>query len=222
MNLNWQKISMLPIFLALPLFLCAQTIEDIPNEDVKVWIGIFVKKKITKNLSLCTKISYHTNSLLYRARFSDFGLRYNLKNNFKIGGFYRFVRFFEVEQQRLYFELSHKKGTLGNRLILKSRLRWERKYNTTNEYIEKHIRPRIQIEYNDPVWCFQPYISSETFLCYSPAFLVNRYRAEVGVNYGITHSSDLRLFIRHQTETNIEEYESASQTTFNLGYRFNL
>ncbi len=223
MKLYWHKISILPIFLVLPLFLCAQAMEDLPNENVKVWTGIFVNKKITKDLSLCAKISYHTNSLLYSARFSDLGLKYNLKYNFKIAGFYRFVRFFEIEQQRLYFELSHKKSVLNNRLIFKSRVRWERKYNTTDDYLEMHIRPKILIEYVNPVLGslgFRPYCSSETFFCYRPDFVINRYRADIGVNYGITNASDLRLFIRHQKERHVEKNEIARQTTFNLGYRF--
>jgi len=192
--------------------------EDLLDDDIKVWTGMHVNKKVNSNLILSAKISYNTTSYLYSARFSDLGFKYSLPHNFRLAAFYRFVHFFEVEQMRIYTELEHRHQFKTSGFRLKSRLRWQHKRNTDYNLIEKHIRPMVSLSYQQPQWLLTPYVSSEFFLCYEPEVLINRFRITTGLRY-----SSIRFFYRYQKELNVtSKTEIDRQHTFNVSYRFNL
>lgn len=220
MKFHWRYILLMSFSLLLSTQVRAQY-ENSLDDDVKVWTGMHVNKEIGDNFTFSTKISYHTTSLLYSARFSDIGFKYRLPHNFRLAAFYRFVRFFEAEQMRFYTELEHRYHIKHTGIQLRSRIRWQNKRNTYDDYLEQHVRPLVGISYKRPKWILTPYASSELFFCYKPAILINRYRFTSGLRYDLNDMSGIRFFYRYQKELNTySENDVTNHHTFNLSYRF--
>ena len=225
MALLWRKIQ---IIIFLTVFLTFQVlgqlkIEEIsaPMSDVKIWTGLFMSKSVTKNLDLTVKTSYYTRCNLYTPRFSDVGLKYNFYKNMKIGGFYRFSKYFKTDERRMYLEITDKLPILasGKGIIIQPRLRWQQKTNPEDNSKKHHIRPRIVVKSKLIDIPIQPFISAEAFFC-SSNLIIDKYRITSGFDYSINKNYSLRLFFRHQKELLTAKDETMKHNTFNLSYRF--
>ena len=191
------------------------------SSDVKVWTGIVMSNAVTKRLSIGIKTSYFTRLPFYSPRFSDVGLQYNFYKRMKVGGFYRFTKYFETNQRRVYLQVTDKIPlvALGHGLMIQPRLRWQQKVDRETGILQQHIRPRIRIKSKFENIPIQPFISAEAFFCYAPDAW-DKYRMTAGFDYSFNDNYTLRFFFRHQKELLAAAHETDKHNTFNLSYRF--
>ena len=225
MTLFWKKIQLLLIVTVFWTFqvLGQLKLEEVSasQSDVKIWTGIFMSQSISNNLDFTVKMSYHTRSNLYSPRFTDVGLKYNFYKKMKIGAFYRFSKYFNTDDRRMYLEITDKLPILtsGKGIIIHPRLRWQQKRDPENYSKEQHIRTRIIIKSKLLDIPIQPFISAEAFFCYEST-IIDKYRITSGFDYSLNENYTLRFFFRHQKELLATKDNTNKHNTFNLSYRF--
>jgi len=152
-----KKASIIILSLILSNTLFSQQINV--TRDSGFWGGINIEKKICKDfeINLEQQLRYYSNATKFDDYIIDFGSKYRMNENFKLGANFRYTynakRWKETENNYRYnFDL-HYKGNITKKLKLYYRLRYQQEYvnlfselQSTNIHYSA-IRNKIKVQY---------------------------------------------------------------------------
>jgi hypothetical protein len=194
------------LFMLLPLFSGAQI------DDVGLWLGASVEKKITRNAEvlLGEQLRFNHDITTVDVLLTDAGIEYNVLKDLKVGFHYRFIQ----SNQDNYYSKRH-------------RFYVNLAYKYKISFLTLTLRERIQEQYNDiyssengkiPIWIlrskltakfdldkkYTPYISGEMYYILDNAkeedHYISRFRYEAGISYEFNRVHSVNPFILYQQD----------------------
>ena len=152
------RAAIIILYLLLSSSLFSQQIKVM--RDFGVWGGINIEKKLCTNfeINLEQQLRYYSNATKFDDYIIDFGSKYRMNENFKLGANFRYTynarRWKETENNYRYnFDL-HYKGNISKKIKLYYRLRYQQEFvNLFSEYQSTNIhysaiRNKIKVQYS--------------------------------------------------------------------------
>jgi hypothetical protein len=151
-----KKTLIIIFYLLIPNFIFSQQIKV--TRDFGSWAVVNIQKKLSKDfeINLEQQLRFYTNSTKIDDYIIDFGSKYKINKNFKLGANFRYTynkkRWKETENNYRYNLDLHYKGKVSTKLKLYHRLRYQKNITDvfsvtqTNVNLSK-IRNKLKIGY---------------------------------------------------------------------------
>jgi len=153
-----KRAAIIILYLLLSSNLFSQQIKIV--RDFGVWGGVNIEKELSKDfeINLEQQLRYYTNATKFDDYIIDFGGRYKMNKNFKLGANLRYTynakKWKKTENNYRYNLDLNYKAKISTKLKLYYRLRYQQEFinfslesRTTNIYYSE-IRNKIKIKYN--------------------------------------------------------------------------
>ncbi len=185
------------------------------ENDFVAWAGVNFEKKVSDKLKAGfeTEIRLNENISQMDQIHSDIGLSYEISNNIKIGGYYRYTREYITDGNyfgnchRYYVDLSFKYPV--NRFTIAYRARFQSEYaemySSENGFVpEYYNRDKFVIRYNIRKNPVSPFASCELFyqLNNPDGNEIDKLRYAAGIEYKINNDSNIDLYLMMQQQVN--------------------
>ncbi len=197
------------------VFIFISSITFSQEQDFEIWTGATVKSKFLKILEISVEeqFRFNNNATQISKYFTDLGLSYDITKNIEIGGFYRYIRFRQLDGNynywhRFYTDLTIKKDI--RRFQLTFRSRYQARYVDVVYrdlgYLQKNYsRNKLSIEYYHRKYPINFVIANEWY------YQINRYegskfdkyRIEFGLDYVINQNNKVKASYTLQREINV-------------------
>lgn len=201
------------------------------KKDFGAWYSISARYEIINNLrvEVSEEVRTDNNASEIDQFFTDMGLNYKINKFVSVGGFYRFIRKVENDDEfytrnRFYGEIELKLPFSRFELAYRSRL--QRQINKYADDVEEkaarlHNRHKVSLNYNVPNIKLTPSIFYERFyrLKYIGSYFADgqRYGGSLGYNFNKRHKVDIGFLVDEDLYPN-KKY----QYVLTAGYRLNL
>ena len=199
-------------------------------DDTRLWTSISLKHKFTRKLSASVtqqlRIDHDVSEI--DQLFSEVGIEYELKKNFKVSMNYRFVNknsvTFFSKSHRIYADLSYKFKPKRVSFTLRERIQEEYTSMYSSELgkiPEWLLRSKLAISY-DTEKRYKPYMSLEMYYLIDNAKEsgegINRLRYGAGVEYVFNRIHALDIGVIFQSDL----IEEKNNFVYAIGYTFTL
>lgn len=216
------RLTTFLLLLHLSLYISAQ------KKDFAIWYTAGARYEVTKKIKIDLSEELRTNSNAGETDqfFTDVGVSYKFNKYISIGGYYRFIRKREDDENfhtrnRFYGELEL--SVPIKRFELQYRFRFQRQVNQYSEYVINdpilHNRHRLKIDYNVPKIKLTPSVFYERYfrLNYVSSYFANneRFGTSLSYNFNKKHKAEVAYLIENDL------YPKEKRTyILSLGYRF--
>lgn len=202
------------------------------EKDFEIWTGAAVKSNFLKILEISVEeqLRFNNNATQISKYFTDIGLSYDITKSIEISGFYRYIRFRQLDgnynsRHRFYTDLSFKKDI--RRFQLTFRSRYQARYvdivYRDLGYLQKNYsRNKVSIQYFHRKYPINFVISNEWY------YQINRYegskfdkyRIGFGVDYVINPNKNIKVSYTIQREINVANPLYSYILELGYAYRF--
>ncbi len=199
-------------------------------DDTRLWTNITLKHKFTRKLtaSVSQQLRLDHDVTQVDQLFSEAGMEYELKKNFKISLNYRFINKNEdtyySKSHRLYADVSYKYKPKKFAFTIRERIQEE--YTSINssengKIPEWVLRSKLGVSYDTKTRC-KPYVSFEAYYLIhnakSDPVGFNRTRYSTGVEYEFNriHTLDLGLIFQNNL------YDGYNNFVYSISYTYTL
>ena len=200
------------------------------EQDFRSWWSVDLTKNITRNLQAELELGqrFQDNSLGYDRSLVTAGLDYQLFNNFKIGGGYRYIVFkdrgFFDTKYRAHGDISYQYSISSFSFQLRERIQYGfQDFSTIENYRSNNLtsRSRVRARYDifgSPLRLFASY---ELFLGLntSEGIQARDHRIQAGTSYKLSMRSDLELGYMLNVEANRSNPLNAHVLVVEFSYR---
>jgi len=199
-------------------------------DDTRLWTGVTLKHKFTRKLTgaVTQQLRLDHDISQVDQLFTEGGVEYELKKNFKIAFNYRFINKNEdtyySKSHRLYADVSYKYKPKRFAFTIRERIQEEYtsiNSSETGKVPEWALRSKFGISY-DTETRYKPYVSYEFYYLIHNAKSdpsgVNRMRYSSGVEYEFNriHSIDFGLIFQD------DFYNHRNSFIYSVGYTYTL
>jgi len=207
----------------------AQTQDVTRYHDTGLWMGVGVKKKVSKKLSFAADTEYRLDSSISHAttRFAELSGTYKFSKDLSITPFYRFAQKHKSNttwdgRQRLGVDIDYEKKIKPFNFSVRERI-----YMQFNNGISADWRTKLGVEYLGISKKITPYVNTEIFLPFGgkASTVFDKMRYQIGVGYDISKASKVKLGLMHQRTFGMWEKATGLPVNFvddviTLGYSF--
>ena len=202
------------------------------TEDFQLWSGIRLDIKVTKSISakIEEELRLMDNITQVDNYFTDAGISYNFRNNFTLGGYYRFIRKNEPGDiysniHRYYFDLEYD-NRLG-RWEFSLRTRYQSRYkNIKSSELgykpENHSRNKIGLSYDIYRSPLKPELWCEVYyqLNNNRGNKIDKIRLAPELNYSINRSNRVKIYYMIEKECSVKN--AATNYIVGIGYIYKI
>lgn len=200
------------------------------KEDFAAWYTLGVRYEITKKLKVDLSEEFRTvdNGSYGDQLFTDIGVSYKFNKYISVGGYYRFIR--KREDDENFYTRNRFYGDIQlslpvKRFELSYRFRYQRQKNEYSEYAVNdpvlYNRHKISLKYNIPKTKLTPSVFYERFfrLKYVESYFADneRYGLDLGYSFLKHHKVDLSYMINNDLFPKKKKLYILS-----VGYRFTI
>ncbi len=197
--------TLLPLILITPFISFAQV--DVPEirEDFEVWSSINLEKEFLQYFEAEFEGSYriYDNATRLKGLLGELGVTYKHKKWLRVKIGYRIASRIDYTEHRLKGDLTLQAEI--NRFEISLRNRLQREW-VKNKDPKDFLRERLKLSYNINNFPLDPFIAGEAWYRFSN--VENQYeefRADFGIEWGISKKSDLELFYRIMQQKNVND-----------------
>ncbi len=197
--------TLLFFILILPFSSFAQVDAPEIQEDFEIWSSINLEKEFLQHFEAEFEGSYriYDNATRLKGLLGELGVTYKHKKWLRVKIGYRIASRVDFTEHRLKGDLVLQAEI--NRFEISLRNRLQREW-ILNKKPKDFLRERLKVGYNIKNFPLDPFISGEAWYRFSNIEnQFEEFRADIGIEWGISNKSDLELFYRIMEEVHVND-----------------